>query len=783
MIALLILAAAGEPLTLGGERLRMDGEVQAVAFSPDGKLLATAGQARRVVLWDTATGKEARGFDTGGYSVHWLAFSPDGKRLFLGGSDSSVRVLDSVRGSLLARLADPERSWGAPMLALSADGRALVMLSPFGQEALVFDTARARPPRVIRGVPGRTVGQLTLTPDGKFLVLPWSDGRLHLVDLEKGVSARCLEPDLPVREPGRFPRVTGLAVSPDGGRVAYRSADEKELVVREVKDGKRIEGKAGRIPIGGEGGMEALSGGLVAARRGDAVEAWRLADGERAGVFSMPGLSAWAASRDGQRLAACAGHAAVIWDVASGRKAVASEGHHRPVERLVFTHGGRRLVSMQGGEWRLWGTEAGRLLCVHAGMPGPPLTSPRLREGGRALEMVGRGRAVWRWEVGTEAATPQTEPRKLFHHSSEAVSRDGRLMAGTSLAFGDLRVEALTGPEWRLSLGRLPTRHGNVLAFSPDGTTLAVGSGDQSLLLFSVAEGGRPLRLPASGEEEPGGGGSHVVFRPDGRVIARYDGRLRLIETASAQVRLRIPAEREPPGAAPEWSPDGRLIALASGDGVVVLDGLTGKEVMRQRLGQSGARALAFSPDGRRLATAGQDTTIRLWPVPSPPPLPRDGSIAAAWEALREGTAEEAGKALARLMAEPGASARRIAEWLRPARGVSEEELTRLTRMLESSEFRERERAARRLEEVGEAARAALLRAAKEGGEESRRAVRGLLERLDGQGARLREARAVEALEMLGAREALRGVQGRARPLAEEALRRLEDARLGAGLQ
>ena len=84
-----------------------DLSVVAVAFSPDGKILATGGQINEVALWDATTGKERLSFDQGesGYSaVVSLRFSPDGKSLASGNDRGTVRIWDVATGQLLAAL-------------------------------------------------------------------------------------------------------------------------------------------------------------------------------------------------------------------------------------------------------------------------------------------------------------------------------------------------------------------------------------------------------------------------------------------------------------------------------------------------------------------------------------------------------------------------------------------------------------------------------------------------------------------------------------------------------
>src|SRR5947199_345591 len=79
-------------------------EVWCLAFSPDGRLIATCGKDKAVKLWDAATGKEVRTLAGHTGEVYTPAFLPDGRSLATCGQDGTIRVWDIDDGRELRKL-------------------------------------------------------------------------------------------------------------------------------------------------------------------------------------------------------------------------------------------------------------------------------------------------------------------------------------------------------------------------------------------------------------------------------------------------------------------------------------------------------------------------------------------------------------------------------------------------------------------------------------------------------------------------------------------------------
>jgi WD40 repeat protein len=152
------------------------------------------------------------------------------------------------------------------------------------------------------------------------------------------------------------------------------------------------------------------------------------------------------------------------------------------------------------------------------------------------------------------------------------------------------------------------------VAFSPDGSTLAVGWGKKGekhgILLFD-AETGREIR----NIEGHAGAVAGIAFSPDGRTIASasYNGMVKLWDAGTGTEIRTLRGHLELVSSV-AFSPDGRLIASGSGDNTVKLwDAGTGTEIRTLEGHSNPVTCVAFSPDGQMIASGDWDNTVKLW--------------------------------------------------------------------------------------------------------------------------------------------------------------------------
>ncbi|MGD2180293.1 NB-ARC domain-containing protein [Lusitaniella coriacea] len=530
--------------------------IMSVAFSPDGRVLATANWDTNIYLWDVSSGNQLAIYSGHGDKVWSVAFHPHQPLLASGSDDRAIKLWDVESGTCLRTLEGHEGYIRS--VAFNASGDKLASGSVDG-------TVRLWNPQTgdcIRVLQEHTaqVWSVAFSPTGDSLASAGNDLCVKLWDATTGRCYNSLE--------GHEDWIRAVAWSPDGGELASSSVD-----------------------------------GQICLWDGETGERRRRLEGNFNAIFNLVFLPGQ------QQLASCALNGTLqLWNLETGACEKVLSGHRNSVYGLAVHPSGNLLASGSADQTaRLWSLPQGFCLRAIEGRINW-VSSVACSPDGTQVVSGSEDRAVRVWQVGRDSPLVTLRGHRDLIYSV-AWSPNNRWLASSSV---DGKVCLWSRDDKIFSLAHSLDGHtqASCVCFSPDSRWLTSGGSDDTAKLWEV-ETGQLLKT------FPGHFIHTVVFSPDGQklAIAAFDPVVKLWDIPTEQCIQTFTGHSDW-----AWttaiSPDGQTLATGSTDGTVRLWDIATGRCRHLLEGHEGwIFTVAISPDGQTLASAGTDCTIKLWQI------------------------------------------------------------------------------------------------------------------------------------------------------------------------
>jgi len=589
--------------------------VERLAFSPDGRQLASGARDRLAKTWDVATGRMLQSLSGMTESVEQLAYSADGRRIVAG--KSVVKTWDAETGAPLWTLNPPDDQTSALDFVLARDSQLLVLNSRLIRR---YDLESAQRRGGINPFSDVSIGSsefsfaysFALSPDERLIALGYSKStkrplaRVAIVNAATGAQLRALD--------SHSEYISALAFSPDSRLLASASHD-KTIKIWDVASGqmKTLSGNPNAILqiAWSPDGKRIYSIASVE----KAIRIWDVAGGTLIRKIDTPLYwSSMALSPDG-KIIATGGEEIDLWDVETGaliRKMQGGRGERGSVSVYVAPSADK-WIATAGRPLQLWDGTTGQLANTLLADADYRIVAQGPDSKGRWLHASNDKNRLKLWDAASGKDVASFTLAGFDKDNIVALSRDGRLLATQGYQPRTIAI-------WDLTSGKriwsVPTPWEFVFtpAFSPDSRWLiaTIHNSDKKewgLKIWDVSSG-RLAGTIAADESLP----DIASYSPDQKLAVVWDGEPMTVYDMTSNRKLWSADERYHIGTA-AFAPDsGTIIAGESfGIGLTIWDARSGR-LIRTLYGNAGnPNKFMFLQGGRSVVVGNSNGTSTIW--------------------------------------------------------------------------------------------------------------------------------------------------------------------------
>jgi WD40 repeat protein len=618
--------------------------VGAVATSPDGKTLAAGGDDGVIRLINLLDGKPRAELTGHTDDVNALRFSDDGAQLFSGSSDRTIRIWNVADGAALGRVDTPQRVVAVLGVRAGKDGPQL--LAAAGGDAVVRVHNMPTAAREISGGVAGPITAMAMAPDRKRLAVAGADRAVRLVDAE-GAAAGAAFPAM---------SATVRAISFDAiGKQVLAASDDGSVTLSNADDGKPLAAftdtsagplTAATIRPDGKQAVTATGDGRVSIWRLDAPAPRDIGPADEA----VP--STCVVSPNNQLLATATTvggkPAVVVRNIATGAVTQKLLGAEGAISVLAFSPDNARLAAACADKTaRVWTLADGKEMAKFAGH-GAVVTCVAFHPDNARVVTADVGGVVKVWTAADAKETRSIAAHKAAVTGLAILPKDQVVATSADECVNVFDVG--TGAPVRVSMLGSPV---TALAVTRDGARLAVATGDRKLRLLNAADGveqrlvttavtASAVSFSADGKRlSVVGEGRAIVYDADSATpLEGVGGGVAVAAFAEKSDELVVVASDKTPRLTPtrlvssipgipksvarlSYSKDGSLLLVAGAEGTVRAFGTADLAPKYAAYHNAPVRDLALSPDGAWLATGGEDGLVKLWSTATGVPAPK----------------------------------------------------------------------------------------------------------------------------------------------------------------